>query len=174
MSDLYSKNVLEFVTVSTEYCAFIEKSSKYSRKDFISKSRKLLSLLYLKASILGDVIINSNQYEETEYFVTEEEWNRIEAICSTKLGQFNDFFFLIDASNYESNESVSVSISECCADVYQDLFNLISSYRVLNEDEVQNSISKCYDNFKNYWGIRAIRIIEQLHNIEFSGLELDE
>ena len=49
---VYSKNVIEFVTVAAETCLFLEHAADLSRPDFIQKSVKMLPLLYLKASLL--------------------------------------------------------------------------------------------------------------------------
>ena len=49
---VYSKNVIEFVTVAAETCLFLEHATDFSREDFVVKSVKLFPLLYLKASLI--------------------------------------------------------------------------------------------------------------------------
>ena len=49
---LQNKNLIDFLAVSAEYCAHLEQSDEISRVDFIKKSRKILALLYLKASLI--------------------------------------------------------------------------------------------------------------------------
>jgi hypothetical protein len=49
---VYSKNVLEFVTVSNEFCNILENCGEYTKKDFIGIALKILPLLYLKAVVL--------------------------------------------------------------------------------------------------------------------------
>jgi len=38
---VYSKDVLEFVTVAAEYCSFVEAVNQYSKKDFLNKFIKI-------------------------------------------------------------------------------------------------------------------------------------
>ena len=47
---VYSRNVVEFVTVANEYCTFVEHNAKLSRREFVDKTQKLFPLLYLKAA----------------------------------------------------------------------------------------------------------------------------
>ena len=49
---IYSKNIIEFVTVSAEYCAFIERVPELEKEEFLDKIIKILPLLYLKATLL--------------------------------------------------------------------------------------------------------------------------
>jgi len=44
---VYSKNVIEFVTVAAETCLFLEHATDFSREDFVVKSVKLFRQVYL-------------------------------------------------------------------------------------------------------------------------------
>ena len=49
---IFDKNVIEFVTVAAEFCAFLERAESMKRSTFVDTSLKILPLLYLKASML--------------------------------------------------------------------------------------------------------------------------
>ena len=66
---VYSKNVVEFVTVANEFCATVENVSRYSPQENLGKLQKMLPLLYLKASVLQPV--EQVMDEELEKFVSE-------------------------------------------------------------------------------------------------------
>ena len=44
---IYSKNIIEFVTVSAEYCAFIERTPELEKEEFVDIISRLLPHLYL-------------------------------------------------------------------------------------------------------------------------------
>ena len=44
---IFDKNVIEFVTVAAEFCAFLERAERMKRSDFVDTSLKILPLLYL-------------------------------------------------------------------------------------------------------------------------------
>lgn len=52
---LYSQPVLDFVTVSTEYCKYLEQCEGKELDDLLRVMRGLLPMIYLKATLLGDV-----------------------------------------------------------------------------------------------------------------------
>ncbi len=73
---VYSKNVLEFVTVAKEFCAWLEGTPSFPRREFVETGRMMLPLLYLKASGLpkpGTML----EDDFLEKFVAEEEYQQI-------------------------------------------------------------------------------------------------
>ena len=67
---IFEKNVIEFVTVAAEFCAFLERAEHMKRKAFVDTSLKILPLLYLKASLLPKCETIGDEAPET--YVTEE------------------------------------------------------------------------------------------------------
>lgn len=174
MSDntILEKNTTEFFTVSVEFCAFINKAGKFNRTAFIDKSIKILTLLYLKASVIDIAEAEDEPY--IEKFVTEEEYNRIHALISDKIGSFETYFDITDSTGFDSGESINVSITECYADIYQDIMNFVYLYRDFVDDDKLIAVFDCINNFKLFWGIRLLRLISELHNIRYSGSFADE
>ncbi|MFO7868227.1 MAG: DUF5063 domain-containing protein [Bacteroidales bacterium] len=154
--------ILDFITVSAEYCAFLEQVNSFSQKDFISKSQKILCLLYLKTSVLepdNDVDGFSVQY------VTEDDYTYIQSHVAEKLADFDTFLDVQEPDRYESGETVSVRISECFADIYQDIRECLERYKNGNDEAQQNALFECVLNFKTIWGPRTLALISELHNI---------
>ncbi len=160
------KNATEFFTVSVEFCAFLSKTSNFSRKAFIDKSLKLLSLLYLKASLLSELEQSGDGY--VEKYVTEDDYNRIHSSVTEKLGSLESYFDITEVNGYDSGETVNVSTSECFADVYQDIMNFVIQYRDFEEDDRIIAISECIHSFKEFWGIRVLRLMSELHLVLYS------
>ena len=52
---VYSRQIIEFVTVANEFCSFMESAGQFERLDFILKIQKLLPLLYLKGSLIPEM-----------------------------------------------------------------------------------------------------------------------
>ena len=67
---IFDKNVIEFVTVAAEFCAFLERAERMKRSTFVDTSLKILPLLYLKASMLPKCETIGDEAPET--YVTEE------------------------------------------------------------------------------------------------------
>lgn len=169
---VYSKNVFEFVTVANEYCAFVEKGYEISQKDFFAKIQKLLPLLYLKAALLPE--LKAVNTEGCEKFVSLEEWELINNIMTTVLGDFNSFNEVYDPLMQDNENSTTVSIAENIADIYQDLKDFINLYNIGSLEMMNDAIYECKNNFKKYWGQRLVNILRPIHYIFYGNKKLDE
>ncbi len=169
---VYSKDVIEFVTVAAEYCSFVESVEKDSKKAFLQKSQKLLSVLYLKASLLPRV---EPIYEDgNEKFVSEEDWIYIKDKVVQKLGKHEIFLDIYSAVLALEDDSENVSLAEIYADIYQDLMDFVSLYRIAHEEAMNDALWECQQNFQQYWGQRLLVALTAIHNILFGDDDLDE
>jgi hypothetical protein len=161
---VYSKNVVEFVTIANEFCAFAERTAEFEKDFFIDKSLKLFSLLYLKTMLLPS--LEQINEERNEKFVTELDWQFIKNGIEVVLGDNDTYLDFFDEDMNETPEPVSRSISENMADIYQDLKDFLGIYQLGVEELSNDAIVECRQSFENYWGFRlvnSIRILHQLH-----------
>ena len=165
-NQIYSKNVIEFITVANEYCAFVEKSVNFSKKDFVEKLQKLLPLIYLKATLLPKV--ETVCEDEIEKFVTESDWNFVYSGIKSKLGDSDTFIEILDPMAAEVDEPIASNISENCADIYQDLKDLITTYKVCNNDSMNDALADCISNFEEYWGQRLVNTLRAIHFVKYN------
>jgi len=169
---VYSGNVTEFVTVAGEYCSFAENTSRFSKKDFLDKSRKILPLLYLKGSLLPK--FESIFDDENEKFVTEEDWDFIHNSVKQKLGFHDEYREVFDPLTHEQVEQSTASISDNFADIYQDLRNFINLYNIGTEEMMNDGLWECQMNFEEFWGQKLLNALKAVHFIFFGDDNLDE
>ena len=85
---IFEKNVIEFVTVAAEFCAFLERAEHMKRKAFVDTSLKILPLLYLKASLLPKCETIGDEAPET--YVTEEIYEILRINLAGLMGEKDD------------------------------------------------------------------------------------
>ncbi len=163
---LFSKNVIEFVTVAVEFCNFIENSQEISAINFSKATNKILPLTYLKASLLPDVDIEEEN--STEDFVNEEIYNYIQNLISAKFSE-NDLDCDVPETSSQSGENTTATISEILADIYQDLKNFTMNYRTNNELVMNESLYTCKFNFEQFWGARLLAALLAFHKLVYSN-----
>ena len=169
---VYSRNILEFITVSAEYTSYLENFSESPRKDFVFRIHKILTLLYLKASLLNEL---EPAYDSTlEKFFTEEDWNILKDSIAAKLGGFDIFVDVVEPDSQIDGEVTSVSLSECLTDVYQDLFDFVNLYQIGSLEIMNDAIWECKQNFEQYWGPRLLVVLSAFHNMIYSFNTIDE
>lgn len=172
-SMVYSRNVIEFVTVAGEYCNFLEKAGKTEKRNFLEKIQKLLPLLYLKVSLLPEV---ETEFEEEtpEKFVSELDYNRILQITSGLLGEHDDYQEVFTPGMQYSESALTANISEDLADIYQDLKDFVSLYRIGNEPAIEAGLWECRNNFREFWGQKLVNCLRAVHQLVFGNIDFDE
>lgn len=166
---IFSKNVIEFVTVAVQYCSFLESIESETEKEVTDKLTKLLPLLYLKATLLPDVEFEDEIY--TEVTVTENDYNYILSKIYT-IYKKNDSYLevFLDDMKY-SDTPISASISENLTDIYQDVKNFIAIFEMGVEESMSESLYTCTENFKLYWGQSLVNVLRALHSLKYNLIQ---
>ncbi|MCY1719888.1 DUF5063 domain-containing protein [Prolixibacteraceae bacterium Z1-6] len=169
---IYSKNVVEFVTVANEFCSSVENAAQFSPKENLDRLQKLLPLLYLKISVLPK--IERIMDDELEKFVSELDYNMLHQKWLQLLGENDSFYEVFDPNIQFGEETVRASISENLLDVYQDIKDFITSYSIGNEDVMYDSLSECIFHFEDFWGQQLVNVLRAIHMLLYSNRDLSE
>ena len=160
---VYGPVTIDFVTVSVEFCSFLETTESHSRAEWIKTLAQILPLLYVKATLLPTVENINDEYIET--FVTEQDYLFVSSKVSEMLGEHDVYLdVFIDDMKY-SDRPVSSFISEDIADIYQDIRNFISIYQLGMEDSMVSALKVCTDNFRLFWGQKLVNVLRPLHSL---------
>jgi hypothetical protein len=170
---VFSKNVIEFVTVAAETCLFLEHTGDFSRTDFIQKSVKLLPLLYLKTSLLD---IPETVFDDTpERFVTEEDYQFVHEQLEDILGTEDSYLEVFHPDMAISDTPIAAFISENLSDIYQELKDFAANYQLADTDIMNDALAACLEAFGQHWGQKLLNALRALHAIRFGeGFGADE
>lgn len=163
---IYDKKTLEFVTVVLEFCALLEATSKHTLFSFVDNAVKIISLLYLKATLLPEVDELEEDYE-LEDFITEQTYDVICSNLSELLGEYDSYLETFHPDIKYSDTPVVATISENLADVYQDLGNFVALFRQENEQVMMQALIACEDTFRLYWGQKLLNALKALHAVHY-------
>lgn len=169
---VYSKNVIEFITVANEFCSFLEHSDELESADFKSRLQKMLPLLYLKTSLLPAFGFESD--EDLEKFVTEVDYNLIQQKVLRHTGAGDDYPEVFVSGMQFSESALTVSIAENIADIYQEMKDLVMSFRTLNEEVMLLALSEVQNNFSQLWGQTLVNCMRAVHNLIYSDNPADD
>ncbi|NOY95393.1 MAG: DUF5063 domain-containing protein [Chlorobi bacterium] len=169
---VYSKNVVEFVTVANEFCRIVEEVGRYRITEALGKAQKILPLVYLKAALLPSV---EKMFEEdVQKFVSELDYNVLLQKWMQLLGEHDSFMEVFEPGIEFNDQPVNLSISESILDIYQVLKNFVVSYSSVNEDIMNDALSDCIINFEQYWGQELVNVLRAVHMLLVSGKDLEE
>lgn len=164
---VYSRDSIEFVTVAVQYCAYLENFEEITESDLTDKLTKILPLLYLKASLVPDTEIVSD--EGIEISVTESDYNYIASkLYNVFLG--NDIYLEVFLQDMKYSETpIAANISENIADIYQDLKNFVTIFERGITENMNDALYVCTENFKTYWGQKLVNVLRALHSLKYSA-----
>ena len=165
------KQILEMLTVSNEYCMFIEKAYDYSKEEILQYIHRMGPLLYLKGSLLPEIKIENP--EAYERFVTEEVWENIFNELRNKFSKDDEFWF-IDEVTFNGDEIAKGSMAEQLTDIYQDLKDFVFLYNKNTSDAILNAVAECRHLFHVNWGYKIIRIQKQVHHLLYQEFTEDD
>ena len=169
---IFDKNVIEFVTVAAEFCAFLERAERTRRSDFVDTSLKILPLLYLKASMLPKCETIGDELLET--YVTEEIYEILRINLSELLGDKDDYLDVFVQDMVYSDQPIKKSISEDLADIYQDIKDFIFVFQLGLIETMNDSLALCQENFGMLWGQKLVNTLRALHDVKYNQQDENE
>jgi hypothetical protein len=169
---VYSKNVVEFVTVASEYCSSVEQVAKITAEANLQKMQKLLPLLYLKAAMLPKT--ERLLDEELEKYISELDYNVLHQKWLELLNEYDSFYEVFDPSIQFGQETVTASVSENLLDIYQDLKNFLIAYSIGNEEVMNDALVECAEHFEEFWGQQLVNVFRAVHMLVYSNADFSK
>lgn len=169
---VYSKNVIEFATVAREYCVFAENAEKYTKADYLKVASRLLPLLYMKASLLPDATLASD--ESLPEIVDYDTYEAVRRGIRRRLTSHDGYLTTFKEDFRLSETPIAASISEDMADVYQDIRNFCEQYHCGDDAVMNDAVATVLDKFRTYWGQCAANAIGAINAALYSGDDLKD
>jgi hypothetical protein len=166
--DLYSRKVIDMLTVANEYCLFIEKAEDFTKEEVFQYTQKLLPLIYLKASLLP--VIPVHDENAAEHFVTEEQWENLFNTLSIKFGN-DDIYHFIDLNEKSHSDPVRASLAENLTDLYQDLKDFVLLFQKPLRISQENAVRDCKNLFETRFGYRLVNAQQAIHSILYPSID---
>jgi len=165
---VFSPAVIDMITVSAEYCIFLEKltSSGTTKRQLLEQITKLLPLIYVKATLLPEL----EQYGDFDLpvVVTEDDYDEVRQSVWRLLKADDEYLEVFTPDMQYSEGAMTHTISEDLADIYQDLKNFVAVFVDRNDDAMHDSIVKVQENFRDYWGQCLVNVMRPLHDLLYN------
>lgn len=157
----FSKQVIEMITVANEYCHTLENRTQYPREEFFLFLSRILPLLYIKGSLIPEVVVSFP--EATEHYVTEEQW---EILFNDLKEEFDkqDAFWSMQHGQY-TDDPVKLSLSELLTDIYQDLKDFVILFQSPMSEQKINAVDEVKRLFDKRWGLNCTLALTAIHQI---------
>jgi hypothetical protein len=157
-----NRQILEFITVSNEFCHFTEKAGDYTKEDIVEYYRRILPLLYLKGSLVKPVL--PSDPDASEHFFNEEDWEFLFNLLRNKLYPDDHFWISSNLTDVDA-EVEKASLAECLSDIYQDMKDFLMLYQKNKYTAKENAIHNVCAHFNKHWGPSALNAMMALHDL---------
>ena len=168
---IYSRPVIDFVTVAAEFCKYVEQCQGVPRRDFVDVMRKLFPMIYLKASLVDP----TDEYEGyVEHPVTEDDYDYVRRSVADIMGTYDDYLDVFLSDFKYSETPIHRQVSEDVADIYQALRNFVEVYRQGFDDAMQVALAEVLAQFEMAWGQTLLNALRALHDVRYGSLPDEE
>lgn len=169
---IFERNAVEFVTVAAEYCAFIERSEGQKRTEFVDTLLKILPLLYIKASMIPECEVMSE--DGLESFVTEDDYEVIRLNLQELLADRDDYLDVFVEDMKYSDTPIRKSIAEDLSDIYQVVKDFVCQFRSGLNETMHDALAQCREHFIDYWGQTLVNTMRALHEVKYNHTDEEE
>ncbi|MDR0894876.1 MAG: DUF5063 domain-containing protein [Prevotellaceae bacterium] len=160
---IFDPRVIEFVTVSAEFCRFLEQVEDMKRDAFVETSLKLLPLLYLKALLLPPLEVTGD--DAPENYVTEEIYEILRMNLANLLAERDDYLDVFVKDMMYSDQPIGKNISEDLADIYQSVKDFVFVFQLGLPETMHDAAALCQAQFSEYWGQILVNTLRALHEV---------
>ena len=167
-----SPNSLAFVALCNEYCAAIENASKSDPQAFIAEMVRLLPRIYITASDLKPA---PSLDEESPYIDSYlDEYESLRSAIEGMLGQDDVYLEVFEEDMKYSDTPIRASISEGLCDIFQVLYNFVSSVRDAAESQINDALIAVSEDFASFWSQKVVNLMRPLNHIRYNSDEEDD
>lgn len=162
-----STNSIAFIGLANEYCNVIESVQNEAESNlFIESMLKLLPRLYIAAT---DISTDTEPDIYIDTYLDEDYYDSIRRHIETLLGPDDVYLEVFEADMKYSDTPIGASIAESLSDIFQDLYNFITSIKDAPDNVANEIIEVCKENFKIYWGQTLCNVLRALHNLKYNS-----
>ena len=169
---IFERNAVEFVTVAAEYCAFIERSEGQKRTECVDTLLKILPLLYIKASMIPECEVMSE--DGLESFVTEDDYEVIRLNLQELLADRDDYLDVFVEDMKYRDTPIRKSIAEDLSDIYQVVKDFVCQFRSGLNETMHDALAQCREHFIGYWGQTLVNTMRALHEVKYNHTDEEE
>ena len=169
-------NSLAFIALSNEFCQAVETvATVASSRAFVADMLRLLPRLYLTASDLRpDALLTPDDTPVLESYLEEDYYEQVRDNIETLLGSDDVYLEVFEEDMQYSDTPIRASISENLADIFQVLYNFVSTVRDAPADVINEALHAVRDDFGTYWSQRLVNVMRPLNQLRYVAADDDD
>ena len=169
-------NSLAFIAQSNEYCQAIEAAAEAaSSRRFVADMLRLLPRLYITASDLApEPLLGGDDSPMLDNYLSEDFYEQARQGVESLLGSDDVYLEVFEEDMQFSDTPLRASISENLADIFQVLYNFVTTVREAPDYAANEALHAVREEFASYWSQRLVNVMRPLNQLRYSATADDE
>lgn len=166
-------NSLAFIGLCNEYCTLLEGAMETTPQEFVTGVLRVLPRLYISASDL-DVTTVEDYAPDIDSALEEDYYESIRRSVENMLGPDDVYLETFEKEMKYSDTPIGASVAEGLADLFQVMYNFISTVRYADEETIAGVLVTMREEFTTYWSQLLVNLLRPLNNIRYHVLDEEE
>lgn len=162
-------NAITFIGLCNEYCVAVENARETDRDEFVNLMLRLLPRLYITAT---DLVAAGDDEPADDVFLAdaldEDYYEALRRNMEELLGPDDVYLEVFEEDMKYSDTPVAASVSEGLADIFQSLYNFISTVRDSTDEVVSGAIATETEEFRSFWSSTLCNTLRALNHIRYN------
>lgn len=164
---ILNTNAIAFIGLCNEYCTALEGAREEEFEPFVDSMLHLLPRLYVSATDLSVAYVEDDE-PYIENYLDEDYYESIRRGIETLMGEHDIYLEVFEEDMKYSDTPVSASISEGLADIFQVLYNFISTVRDTTDEVTAMALIAVRDDFRGYWSATLCNVLRALNHLAYN------
>lgn len=157
---VYTPELIDLVRLGVAFVGLLERDE--ARRHLTEQLLQLLPRIYTQTLLLPTYFYDPDE-DYIEEYIREESYEVVRERLRLTLGEADAFLVPLIEGGVYGSDCTQLTISECLADVYQHLGNLLGVIRAENAEAVPASVGRYLLYFREYWGRQLLLALPALH-----------
>lgn len=105
---------------------------------------------------------------EPETFVDESAYEAVRLAVAAVMADGDDYLDVFVEDMRYSDTPIRKTVSEDLADIYQDVKDFVSVYRLGFDETMHDALAICEEHFATYWGQVLVNTMRALHEVKYN------
>jgi hypothetical protein len=157
----------ETVAAATRFCLALENARESEKSEFVAEMLGCLPRLYILFSETEEGTPENDDLSFMASYVDEDYYESIRRSTEALLGPDDTFLETFEEDMKFSDTPIAASVSECLADIFQDLYNFVANVKESEGESLIGAFRECQENFVAYWSRTLCNVMRPLNQIRY-------
>lgn len=166
-SSYYTSELIDLVRLGVAFATLVEQRDA-EPKELTERLLQLLPRIYAQTLLMPSYLYDPDE-DYIEEYITEDSYEEVRSRLASLLGEHDAFLAPQVVDSTYGEESIQLTISECLADVYQHIGNLLGIIKAENTEAVPVAVGRYLLYWREYWGRQLLLSLSALHEVYVSS-----